>query len=92
MAELTKKEEEKKVALRTKLREQTVGYITAAFGLIAGLAWNDAVKTLIEQVYPAGKGNDVLAKFWYAGIITVVVVIISYFLLKFIESGSKNDK
>lgn len=71
--------------LRLKIQEQTIGYITAALGLVAGLAWNDAVKTMIEEFYPVEKGNGVLAKFWYATVITLVIVIISYYLLRFIN-------
>lgn len=62
--------------LETKFREQTVGYLTAAFGLVAGLAWNDAVKMFIEEIYPT-KQNTIVAKFLYAVLITLVIVLIS---------------
>ena len=67
--------------LRSQIRRQTVGYIVAALGLVAGLAWNDAIKTLIEQLFPLGTGS-LPAKFFYATLITVLVVVISYSLLK----------
>ena len=39
-------EEDKRI--RDLVRERTMGYIVGALGLVAGLAWNDAIKSLIE--------------------------------------------
>ncbi len=68
-------------ALQRELRERTVGYLTAALGLVAGLAWNEAVKALIETVVPEGK-NSLLAKFIYAGGVTLIVVVITIYLVR----------
>ncbi len=64
------------IKLRAEIRERTLGYMLAAFGLVAGLAWNDAIQTLIAYLYP-GPENTLSAKFLYALIISVVVVSIS---------------
>jgi hypothetical protein len=72
--------------LGNSVREKTVGYITAAFGLIAGLAWNDAIKSLIDSLIPTG-GGSVIAKFLYAAFITAVIIIITRALVK---TTSKN--
>jgi hypothetical protein len=73
--------------LRREVKSKTFGYIVGAFGLIVGLAWNDAVKSLIEYWLPAG-GNGIVAKFIYAVIITLLVVTASYYL---IGSEAKKD-
>ena len=78
----------KEESFKQKAQRQTIGYMTAALGLVAGLAWNDAVKTLIESVYPA-QGNSVAAKFVYAIVITLLIVVVSTYLLKF--SNRKNQ-
>lgn len=70
---------EEKKRLEYEVRERTLSYIVAAFGLIAGLAWNDAVKSLIEYVFPLS-GNTLLAKFLYAALITLAVVFITVYL------------
>jgi len=67
--------------LELELREKAAGYITAAFGLVAGLAWNDAIKSLIEYWFPLDK-NSIAAKFIYAVLITVVLVIVSSYLIR----------
>jgi len=62
-------------------KEKTIGYILTAFGLIAGLAWNDAIKSLIEYIFPLSP-NTLLLKFIYAILITLVVVLMSNYLIK----------
>lgn len=67
--------------LRNQVRQQTLGYITAALGLVAGLAWNDAIKGLIQAIFP-NSHNSVIAQFVYAVLITVAVVLLSTYLVK----------
>lgn len=76
--------------LRGEVQNRIAGYMAGAFGLIAGLAWNDAVKSLIEYFFPQ-TGNGLLAKFIYALLITLVVVIVTVYLVKFLE-GKKQDE
>jgi hypothetical protein len=54
---------------------QTVTLINSAFALVAALAWNEAIKALLDRFFPAGSG--LYSKFGYAIIITVLVVIVS---------------
>ena len=67
--------------LKKEVREKTFGYILAALGLVAGLAWNEAIKSVIEYFYPASQ-NGLAAKFIYAILITLAVVIISTYLVR----------
>ena len=69
-----------------EIEERIVGYILAAFGLVAGLAWNEAIKSFIDQFFPVSR-DSVLVKFIYAIVITVIIVLLSIYLLKF--SGKK---
>ncbi|MDO8240476.1 MAG: DUF5654 family protein [Candidatus Moranbacteria bacterium] len=64
-----------------ELRKRTFGYITTAFGLVAGLAWNEAIKAVIERFFPMGDGG-MIAKFVYAVIITAILVFVSLYILK----------
>ena len=74
-----------------RFREQTTGYITAALGLVAGLAWNDAIKGLIDYLFPISK-DTVLVRFVYAIIITISVVLISRWLITVIGGAKKGEK
>lgn len=55
--------------------ETTLQLATVAFGLVAALAWNDAIQTLFATVF--GEAGDVTAKFLYAALVTVVVVFVT---------------
>jgi len=61
--------------LQKETREKMITLILAGFGLVAALAWNDAIQTLFNQLFP--KSNGVIGKFVYAVIVTIIVVIIS---------------
>ncbi len=67
--------------LQKEIREKIVGYIGAGFGLIASLAWNEAIKALIEHLFPLQQ-DTILAKFIYAGAMTVVLVFVTVYLVK----------
>jgi septation ring formation regulator EzrA len=68
--------------IKKEIWQQTISYIIAAFGLVAGLAWNEAIKALIDYLFPLGE-NTLLAKFIYAISMTLIVVIITIYLMKF---------
>jgi hypothetical protein len=79
--------------IKIEFRKKIVGYIVAAFGLVAGLAWNEAVKALIDYLFPMSQ-NGLWAKFVYAIIITLILVIVTIYLTRFIagEEASKEAK
>ena len=64
-----------------EIRAQVVGFVMAAFGFVAGLAWNDAVKSLIDALVPVGSGG-VAAKFAYAVIATAILAVASWTMLR----------
>lgn len=67
--------------VKSEVRNQTVKYILAALGLVAGLAWNDTIKSAIEYFFPQDQ-NSLKAKLIYAIIITLIVVILSFYLAR----------
>jgi len=58
-----------------KIVSESLTMVGTAFGLVAALAWNEAIKKLIEQFIPKGKG--VLSLFLYAILVTLAAVIIT---------------
>jgi len=63
-----------------EVREKMITLILAGFGLVAALAWNDAIQALFNTLFP--KGGGVIGKFVYAALITIIVAIISLQLKK----------
>ena len=85
----TLKQESEK--LRGQIKSQAICYIMAAFGLVAGLAWNEAIKSVIEYLFPITQ-NTLLAKFVYAVLMTVIVVIVTIYLSQILRDGDKAEK
>ena len=77
--------------IKKEAKEKTAGYILAALGLVAGLAWNDAVKALIDYLLPLGK-NGILAKFLYAVLITVFVIVVASYITRLLMRDEENGK
>ena len=74
----TKKEKER--SFRRELIEQFITLSTSGFGLVAALAWNEAIQTFvkdyIQPYFPDQSGF--ISKFLYALIITAFAVLITY--------------
>jgi hypothetical protein len=51
-----------------------IALFSAAFGVVAALAWNVAITDLIKQLLPAGKG--IVWEFIYAIIITIIAIVV----------------
>jgi len=64
-----------KKSLRLEIVQKTTELATAGFGFVAALAWNDAVQALVVQIF--GEQSRVMAKFLYAVILTIAVVLIT---------------
>ena len=84
---IIKKGEEVEMEVRKKM----AGYVTAGLGVVAGLAWNDAIKAFIEEFFPQENSN-LLAKFIYAIVITIAVVVISLYLVKLLKTEQKKEE
>lgn len=61
--------------LNKELKAKTMGYISGALGLVAGLAWNDAISNMIDALFPLSK-DSIGIKFFYAILVTIVVVVL----------------
>jgi hypothetical protein len=72
--------------IKKEVRSRTLGYISAALGLVAGLAWNDAISVLINTLFPLAK-DTILVKFFYAILVTVVVVVLIQYLERLMNRG-----
>lgn len=68
---------------KKEIREKMATLMLAGFGLVAALAWNDAIQALFNVLFP--KSGGLIGKFIYAAFITIIVVIISLQLKKISE-------
>lgn len=60
---------------------------TAGFGLVAALAWNEAVQAFVDHYVNKylSVGSGIISKFIYAVLITLIAVFVTYELSKLIK-------
>jgi multisubunit Na+/H+ antiporter MnhG subunit len=59
--------------LNQEVVKAMAGLITAAFGLVAALAWNTAIQEVFRVIF--GEQSGILAMIVYAVIVTIIAVI-----------------
>ena len=73
-----------------KIIGESLTMMSAAFSFVAALAWNEAIKKLIDEFIPKGKGG--LSLFVYAGAVTAAAVMISSRLTTIKQKFADEDK
>ncbi len=68
------------------LKKRIFGYLAAGLGLVAGLAWNDAIKAVIDHFLP-DNASTIIAKVVYALAITIIISLVLFSVEK-----SEDDK
>ena len=81
-------DEEKPTTLKTEVLDKISALVTAAFGLVAALAWNDAIKAIFKEVFGA---NDTIGPMLiYAVIVTIIAVILTIIVARAVAKA-KNE-
>ena len=60
-----------------------ISLASAAFGVVAALAWNSAITALVKQIF--GTGGEIALLFVYAVLMTVIAVLVMVNLGKLAE-------
>lgn len=77
-------------ALKREVSERTLAFVTGGLGLVAGLAWNDAIKAAIEYFFPLQK-DSIPAKFIYAVVISLFVIVLSMYLMRILKAEEERS-
>ena len=72
--------------MQKEVIEKIAALITAAFGLIAALAWNEAIQEIFRLVF--GEQSGVLAMVAYAVIVTVIAVVFTIWIGRVSEKST----
>lgn len=59
--------------MRSEVIEKIAALVTAAFGLVAALAWNGAIQAIFKQVFGTAEGVGPMLV--YAVVVTIIAVI-----------------
>ncbi|WP_292519806.1 DUF5654 family protein [Methanoculleus sp.] len=61
------------MSLKAEVIDKIAALVTAAFGLVAALAWNGAIQELFTLIF--GEQSTLVAMLVYAIVVTIVAVI-----------------
>jgi hypothetical protein len=64
--------------MQKEVIEKIAALITAAFGLVAALAWNEAIQEIFRLVF--GEQSGVWAMIFYAVVITIIAVLVTIWI------------
>lgn len=76
--------------LRSEFLKTMTQLATAGFGLVAALAWNDTIQTLINRFL--GPGSGLVSKIIYAIIVTLIAVWVAYSLGKLTQEAKEEEE
>lgn len=69
--------------------EKMAALLTAAFGLVAALAWNGAILAIFAEVFENPEGAGPMIS--YAVTVTVIAVIVIIWIAKVAEKGKGKE-
>lgn len=77
---------------KQELLKQMVTLSTAGFGLVAALAWNEAIQSFVQEYVDKyiSVGSGIISRFIYAIVITAFAVLVTYQLTK--VSGEEENR
>lgn len=67
-------------SIKFEILDKIAALIAAAFGLVAALAWNDAIKALFKEIF--GTTDQLGPMIGYAVVVTVIAVILTIFIAR----------
>lgn len=71
--------------MKKDVLEKMAALITAAFGLVAALAWNDTIKAIFATVF--GTADTWGAMLIYAILVTIIAVFVTLWIAKKTEKA-----
>ena len=74
----------------TIMVETVASLITAAFALVAALAWNEAIKALIARLFDTS--DDLVGMMIYAILVTIIAVVATVWIGKVLIKYHKLDQ
>ena len=80
-------ENEKEPPMKIMIVDKMSALITAAFGLVAALAWNEAIKAIFKEIF--GSSDSVVPLLIYAIVVTVAAVVLTILVARSLSKMKK---
>lgn len=75
--------------MKKEVIEKIAALITAAFGLVAALAWNGAITSIFAKIFKEAQG--ILQMIIYAVVVTVIAVLATIWVGRASAKAKKED-
>ena len=75
--------------MKSGVIEKIAALLTAAFGLVAALAWNGTIQAIFKKVF--GTAEGIVPMLAYAVIVTVIAVIVTIQIAKAAEKAKTKE-
>jgi len=73
------------MAVKVDVIEKLAALMTAAFGLVAALAWNGAILAIFKELF--GTAESIPALLVYAVLVTIIAVVVTIWIAKAAEKA-----
>ncbi|HSB50048.1 MAG TPA: DUF5654 family protein [Nitrosopumilaceae archaeon] len=84
---MSDKDKDKDLSLKEQILDKMGSLITAAFGLVAALAWNEAIKAIFAELF--GTTETIIPMISYAIIVTILAVVVTILIARAISNAKK---
>ena len=78
------------MGFKDEVLTQIAALLTAAFGLVAALAWNGAIQALFKQVF--GTAESLNAQLVYAIIVTIIALLVTIWIARAVAHAKGEEK
>jgi len=80
-------DEVKEEPLKVQVLDKIAALVTAAFGLIAALAWNGAIIAIFKEIF--GEADSIGPMLIYAIVVTIIAVILTIVVARAVTNAKK---
>lgn len=81
-------ETEKEPPMKILIVDKMSALITAAFGLVAALAWNEAIKAIFKEIF--GTAEAIAPMLIYAIVVTIAAVVLTILVARSLSNMKKH--
>ena len=75
--------------MKKEILDKLAALLTAAFGLVAALAWNGAIRAIFEEIF--GTADNITAMLVYAIVVTIIAVLATIWIASAVKRA-KGEK
>ena len=75
--------------MKIEILDKIAALITAAFGLVAALAWNGAIRAIFEAIF--GSADDITAMLIYAVVVTIIAVLVTIWIARALKRAKSDS-